>query len=424
MPIHGLSDQRRLPRLGKIRLGIKVRGARGEYPKAVDYFVCPEEVRRVYGQEPRELDILFPVEDDGIFAQQFYRCYGLTYGLLCQGDGITARRKVDLTTGGIADRNTKEWDWRDSLPCDPGTCPEYAKKQCRRVMNLQFMLPKVPGLGVYQIDTTSWHSIVNMNSASSLIRGVCGRIAMIPLRLFLDKIEVDPPGAKKKHVWVLQISQNVSLEQLLDASTRPVPLLVMPPPAVEEPPDDLFPEAVEETPDSPPEEAQPIEEKQQPQVSSAPKSNSAQFADQQDLETKRNASWYIIRALQSKDNIDDKMITGAIRQESPELKGKRFGKLGDIPPEGVRLEALEAVRTRLEIWDAHLPELRQQREQLIKQKEELAQQEQKLAAADPWANVLSGKNPDGTDKDIVEGEVVENGGPEPPVEDPTEDLDI
>ena len=65
MSIKGVSDIRRLPRLGKIRLGIKETSSKtgNEYPKSVDYFVCPLEVQAVYGEKPRMLDIVFPAED-------------------------------------------------------------------------------------------------------------------------------------------------------------------------------------------------------------------------------------------------------------------------------------------------------------------------------------------------------------------------
>lgn len=38
MPIPGITDTDRLPRLGHIRLGEKVEGRNGDYPKALDYF--------------------------------------------------------------------------------------------------------------------------------------------------------------------------------------------------------------------------------------------------------------------------------------------------------------------------------------------------------------------------------------------------
>src|SRR5262245_30112806 len=63
--IRGLSDKRRLPRLGKIRLGVTVvRGDGKSYPKATDYFVVPEIVASVLGEpRPKALPIMFPVDD-------------------------------------------------------------------------------------------------------------------------------------------------------------------------------------------------------------------------------------------------------------------------------------------------------------------------------------------------------------------------
>ena len=59
MPIKGLTTDRQemLPRIGKIRLGIKKKHSNGrEYPAATDYFVCPPEVQAIYGPEPKESD--------------------------------------------------------------------------------------------------------------------------------------------------------------------------------------------------------------------------------------------------------------------------------------------------------------------------------------------------------------------------------
>ena len=87
--IKGLSDKRRLPRMGKIRLGILAKSGEKTYPKEVDYFVCPEIVQKHYGPQPKELVIVFPMEDEEKFFQQFYMKYG--HGVLqCKGDGEIA----------------------------------------------------------------------------------------------------------------------------------------------------------------------------------------------------------------------------------------------------------------------------------------------------------------------------------------------
>ena len=68
-PIKGISDRPRLPRLGKIRLGIKVEEeGKKPYPRAVDYFVCPPEVQAVLGEKPRSLPIAFPTDDPDQWA--------------------------------------------------------------------------------------------------------------------------------------------------------------------------------------------------------------------------------------------------------------------------------------------------------------------------------------------------------------------
>lgn len=251
MPIEGVSGIRRLPRLGKIRLGIKEKSPKtgSPYPKATDYFVIPPEVAEALGtDQPRELPIMFPTEDESQFAQQWLRCYSLTHGLVCIGDGVTARRKIDKASGDIASRDTSDWTWKDNLTCNPEEWPLYGKR-CRRVLNLQFLMTTVPGVGVWQIDSSSFHSIVNMNSMLNLVRNLCGRVSFIPLTLVLGPMEVTPAGGTKKTVHVMHIKQDVKLSELQAWGQREPTRVLLPEPSVEEPPEDLFPqEVLEEAP--------------------------------------------------------------------------------------------------------------------------------------------------------------------------------
>ena len=113
-PIKGISDIVRMPRLGKIRLGEKIeKPGKHPYPKACDSFVCPPQVQKVFGEKPTKLRIMFPTEDPSQWAQQWLRCYSMSQGLVCIGNGRTCRRKVDTETGDIANSETKEWVWKD-----------------------------------------------------------------------------------------------------------------------------------------------------------------------------------------------------------------------------------------------------------------------------------------------------------------------
>jgi hypothetical protein len=244
--IKGVSEIRRMPRLGKIRLGIKEISKRTEnpYPVATDYFVVPDEIKKYVGDKPTKLNIMFPVEDPGEFAIQWLRCYSFTQGLVCKGNGMMCRRKVDTLTGAMADHTTAEWEWQDGLPCDPETCPEYSdeKPQCRRVMNLLFLMPDVPGFGVWQLDTSSFYSIVNINSSLELIKRLCGRISFIPLTLSLEPQLVEPPGIKRKTVHILQIRSDVKLAEIQRLGRKKPEQVLLPPLDEEEIPTDLFPE--------------------------------------------------------------------------------------------------------------------------------------------------------------------------------------
>ena len=169
MPIKGLSDQVRLARLDKIRLGIKVAGGKNAYPRPVDHFVCPEAVKKVYGEQPRELRILFPNEDDSKWASQFYRCYSQAKGLICKGDGERATALIDEQTDSLAARNSRKTSFRE-IDCNPGACARYGKR-CRRVMNLQFLLPDVPGLGVWQVDTSGLDAVASVGLSVAVDQG-------------------------------------------------------------------------------------------------------------------------------------------------------------------------------------------------------------------------------------------------------------
>ena len=243
MSIKGVSEVIRLPRLGKIRLGIRRENDSGiTYPVPTDYFVCPDEVKKVFGDKPVELRVMFPTEDEKQWSGQYLRCYSASRGLICRGDGETALARIDVHTREIASKESTETELRE-ITCNPAKCAYYQKVQCRRVMNLQFILPDCPGFGVYQLDTGSFFSIVNVNSCLELIRGVCGRLSMIPLSLKLVEKEVQVLG-KAKTVRVLSLTAPYSLIEIQKyARIPPGQVLLLPAPDGEAP-DDLFPEEV------------------------------------------------------------------------------------------------------------------------------------------------------------------------------------
>lgn len=272
--IKGYSDQRRLPRLGKIRLGEKRKNAsEKEYPVALDHFNFADapEVAKVYGDNCKELDVILPVEDTDVFFRQARIAYTKS-GWWCRSDdGETAFRvrrgpsdgagripkgqpldpfgekfigeqKLDVPVGTIF-----------PLPCAGDECP-YAKapaKDCRPIARLLVLLPKVPLLGCWQITTSSWNSMVRLNSYIDVVRNIAGRVSMIPLTLRLVEHEAAPDGKKKK-VHVLELYFPGSPDQLRNTAAKlsaPMPRTALPAPGEidEDVPEDLVSATVLET---------------------------------------------------------------------------------------------------------------------------------------------------------------------------------
>ncbi len=250
-PIKGLSETVRIPRLGKIHLGVKVPNKSNPgkvHPEATDYFVLPPEVAPVLARlvgytgkiedfKPRELPVMIPLDDEEFWAATYYRRYNITHGLVCKGDGETCRRKIDMETGATISRDTKgKVEWRDGLPCHGRDCIDYKAKKCQEVMNLQFLMPDVPGLGVWQVDTGSINSIININSTAKLLRLQYKRVWGIPLSLTLEPKEVNnPDDGKKKTVHVLNLRMRGTLNEVAQLLSRNVAGLLSPVPV---PPDE------------------------------------------------------------------------------------------------------------------------------------------------------------------------------------------
>jgi RNA polymerase subunit RPABC4/transcription elongation factor Spt4 len=295
--IKGLSDIRRIPRLGKIYLGYKKISAKSgnEYPVEVDYFVCPPEVQEVYGEIIEEracrkcnkvftgsekcpscgsvdvdvwitgLDIVLPCEDLSQVFPQAYRYWKGSAGLYCKGDGEIAYRMTEAE----GQRRARVFVERE---CLGESCPDYQSKNCNHSANLMIGLPKVKLLGVYQIDTRSYHSIVGVNSDLEYLQQALGsisnlvdiRTSQVKTALVLKRKAQETHGSGRKEThYILSVELALSTQELLEMRgyigqpllATPVPLVAAPPQRVSAappPPEtgDVFemPPPVEENP--------------------------------------------------------------------------------------------------------------------------------------------------------------------------------
>lgn len=190
--IQGLSDIRRLPRLGIIKLGTKEISEKSgkEYPKESPFFVCPPEVKAIFGDEPTDIDVMFPMADREIIFPQSYRYYGSGKGLKCEGDEVNASRKNE---------QTGEWEDFDCATCPLRLEQDGKAAVCKPRAFLQVIIPRVSVGGVYQISTTSRTTIVNINSGLDYVQTVVGRVQMVPLTLRRRPMETHHGGQKQTH---------------------------------------------------------------------------------------------------------------------------------------------------------------------------------------------------------------------------------
>lgn len=217
--VKGITDAPgKLNRLGKIRLGVKEKKGDTTYPKATPYFVVnpdsstPKEsaknFKEVYGDCPTTLDILLPYNDLNAAFPQSLKMFG-TKGLICVGDGETARR-LDAKTGEIIE--TK---------CCSTDCTNYKAKKCRLNATLNVVLYKVKGLGIWQIDTCSYYSIVSINNTLKLIYNMAGKLTGIPFKLSLiPKSVVDKETSQKRTIYILDLQTPYSLVDIMNAKQK------------------------------------------------------------------------------------------------------------------------------------------------------------------------------------------------------------
>lgn len=169
----------KLPIGGRIRLGIREKNEKGvERIIETEFFVCTEEVRAIFGDEPTELTVFFPSAERKEVFPQNYEKYGGNNALRCWGDGKTSGQRKNLKNG----------TWYD-VKCP---CEHYNKKYdketkiggCVKAGYLKFMIPSVSIGTFYQCRIGGTVSIEECNSAFKLADITTGGCwAMIPFRM-------------------------------------------------------------------------------------------------------------------------------------------------------------------------------------------------------------------------------------------------
>lgn len=241
--IRGLSEERRTPRIGKVRLGVRELNKKpcrshtrsgGElscdrctHPVMTDHFVFPNDaaVRQLaamFGDSCIELPVAFPSDDPADFARRNLEMWG-PGTLKCRGNGEIAQALVDVgafeafreavqadpelvpplelwastSRAGVEARKDQPEPERRMIPClglgygDAPACPKFEDGSCSPTMHVQVIVRGLPGLGTFQIDSGSVVNVQRLDDFLAYLGRYTGdRFAMVPLLLRLEPYEM------------------------------------------------------------------------------------------------------------------------------------------------------------------------------------------------------------------------------------------
>ncbi len=182
--IRHLEARARLPRLGVIRLGVKVRTNGKEYPKETSWFVLPDELRKLLGDRPEEIEVLFPSDDiSRTFPCDYTRYEGKLATLKCDGEEFVEFPKAGGERRGKCQK-----------PADNpyAKCPCGAKAQGR--LNVIILHPEAQ-LGIWQVLIGGEQRVADLWMELRFFRQLFGRLTDLP---FLIKREAAESQIRKE----------------------------------------------------------------------------------------------------------------------------------------------------------------------------------------------------------------------------------
>lgn len=247
MPIEGLSEQRRMPRLGHLRLGEKKVSPKtgNEYPVETDHFILDpvdpiessrkvliDEFKRLFADpdgKVRSIRIMLPVDNMDLLFPTYYKRYGSGTSLQCKGDGIEAVCPSEEFAKGLKIIGKTEMGVK--VECAGKECPFYKANKCSENAVLNVLIPDLPGVGVWQIVTGSINSILNINSSVALIRQIAKRANMVWLTLKRIPQETSHDGKKATH-YPITIDTNIKMAELQQLATVDPTKTLLPTPEI------------------------------------------------------------------------------------------------------------------------------------------------------------------------------------------------
>ena len=213
MPIRGLTHREaNFPMLGSIRKGSPKEPDRPG--KDLTYFrpdfdeqeqEAAEKFSAVYGDEPREINILLPFVDVDANFQAWNEAY-IRGGMLHRCDGDWVEYEVDPRSGEPLVLNGEIVDGGGRKACNFETCRPSGR--------LKVIIPELERLAFLMFRTGSKHDIINIHSQLSAYLQINGSLSGIPLILKRKPYSISTPssdspsGRARREKWLVSIEAN------------------------------------------------------------------------------------------------------------------------------------------------------------------------------------------------------------------------
>ncbi|MFA5790568.1 MAG: hypothetical protein WC976_05880 [Caldisericia bacterium] len=219
------------------------------YTQATNHFVLPEKAADLYGAAPTQIHIALPSNDPNTIFHSKYAVYNNrvcfcrrqmypvesdiasrivpTYQIMDEKNKVLGETldKEDADKKAKIKKGLKvmiAYQMRKDIPCPKENCEYFKKGTCKFMTTFDFLFSRVPqlGLAAWRIDTGSLNSFKNLKAGLKMIQGLFGRLSGPEFILDLVGEEKLVKGKFKKIVYLLQLSYESALKEILDARSR------------------------------------------------------------------------------------------------------------------------------------------------------------------------------------------------------------
>lgn len=200
--------QSKLPLLGKLKIGVKVKNAQGkEYPQSIDYFRADgkyaELFHKTFGERPNRVTIAFWSPNPADVCSESYIIRDTAGRLMAEGDGVNWR---------AWSASSKEYKWGQATL--EKMQEQYGEAEAS--LTLRFILPGIPTVwGIWSLTTKgAASSIPAIRSAfDNVVAFTGGLVQNVPFDLSVEKVKSNKPGESSVFP-VLTLVPNVSQDNL------------------------------------------------------------------------------------------------------------------------------------------------------------------------------------------------------------------